>query len=188
MVPRETILSHFKEATQYLAQAQGQAQPPPPTTAAKAAVHQRRGAFQQQRLSGGGGYQVDSEGRLVLPRLRDQVRFASATAAVKSALEHHQQLLRGLQQYTKKSANSNNSKKKGKKGSKKTDDGGVRSFVGLVVKDAAKAGGYRLCMHYFRSHMPQVVPWVIDALMRGETLSGGLSEVLQIGVPSRLSD
>lgn len=116
------------------------------------------------------GYTVSNDGRLVFLRLKDEVRFATATAAVRSVLEHHKGLLRSL------------GIRKGGEGSG-SGSGGVRSFVALVCKDAAKAGGYRLCMRYFGSRLPAAVPWAIDALVRGDTLSRGVQEVLQIGTP-----
>lgn len=107
------------------------------------------------------GYKVTEEGRLQFARLKDEVKFASATAAVRSALEHHQELLRSWRSEPGAST--------------------MRSFIAVVCKDAAKAGGYRLCMRYFGPRLPSVVPWAIDALVRGETLARGLQELLNIG-------
>jgi hypothetical protein len=134
--------------------------------------HKGRTVSKAQRRSyvPASGYTVSNDGRLVFQRLKDEVRFATATAAVRSVLEHHKGLLRSL------------GIRKGGEGSG-SGSGGVRSFVALVCKDAAKAGGYRLCMRYFGSRLPAAVPWAIDALVRGDTLSRGVQEVLQIGTP-----
>jgi hypothetical protein len=136
------------------------------------AGHKGRTVSKAQRRSyvPASGYTVSNDGRLVFQRLKDEVRFATATAAVRSVLEHHKGLLRSL------------GIRKGGEGSG-SSSGGVRSFVALVCKDAAKAGGYRLCMRYFGSRLPAAVPWAIDALVRGDTLSRGVQEVLQIGTP-----
>jgi hypothetical protein len=162
-VPRETILSKVKEAGRYLPVRSSVS--PAPT-----APHERKTKKEKKRSTATyvppQGYTLNSEGRLVFQRLKDEVKFATATAAVRSILEHHQRLLQSLGL---------------RSGGGAPGSDGPRSFVALVLKDAAKAGGYRLCMRYFGSRLPAAVPWAIDALVRGETLSRGIQEVLQIG-------
>jgi hypothetical protein len=179
--PRETILSKIRDASQYLSDASaasaasGSIVPQAAAQAAAAMVTRHKGRTVNKSTPsarGNYGYTVSSEGRLVFQRLKDEVRFATVTAAVRSVLEHHRGLLQTL------------GLRKGVEGSTGGGSGGVRSFVALVCKDAAKAGGYRLCMRYFGSRLPAAVPWAIDALVRGDTLSRGMQEVLQIGIPT----
>lgn len=152
--PRETILSSLRQLP---------AVPRPKVAGSRETAHHQRRRFVSGHSAGlRQGYTVNERGRLEFSRLKDEVKFATATAAVRSALEHRRELLQSL----------------GDAGSR----GSVaRSFVALVCKDAAKAGGYRLCMRYFGPRLPAPVPWVIDALVQGDTLARGVQEVLQIG-------
>lgn len=188
--PRDTILSRLKEARAFLAPPSA-AMRPTQGAEKEGAADWRRGRKAASgsddpydgRVEGGkanikrssllspfskGRYRINADGSLEFNRLKDEVKFTSVTAAVRSVLENHRELLDSL--------------RSGSRGS------GVRSFVALVCKDAAKAGGYRLCMRYFETSLPAVVPWAIDAIVRGDTLARGVREVLQIGMGSSPCD
>jgi len=201
--PRKTILSQLREAQAYLP-APSPSLPKKPTQFPQGAPHvhdrRRRASISAGRLAKSlpmvlfnprslvtpqgraravpqrkqqlryniGGYRISDQGRLEFDRIKDEVRFASVTAAVRSVLDHHRELLHSIA-------------------------GGApvlqaaKSFVAVVCRDTAQAGGYRLCIRCFGSHLPPAVPWMIDALVRGETLVRGVREILQIGTMSPTS-